>query len=347
MFKLQRYQTDFGLKTWLDLADLGLCGSYETPLLRSFCLEYSKYLSYAQTSSLISERVSKGSLSDQHIFHQVGAYAAEIATQQANKIASWEASGQVCEAEEVSIYEADAPETLFFSDGVCVGEQKPSRNKIAKDGKERTNINVLMLQVPSEKSDKTPVFETLIAAEGISEVALVQALVHQHYGSLNTLLPIVAISDGASCLKKQVRAIFGQKVRHILDWYHLQAKVHQLMSQIAPSKALKQEMIELLLPYLWQGKVMTAVLALKFLIPKNKAKQEELIGYLEKNEAYIIDYERRKKAGKVIGSGRVEKQNDLIVAKRQKRKGMAWSPKGSRNLAILTAYHKHKTKIDT
>jgi hypothetical protein len=327
------------------LADVKLYGSYETPLLRSFCLEYSKHLSYSQASLLITERVCKGSLSDQHIFHQVAEYAADISAQQASEIATWEGTGMVCESEPVSIYEATAPETLFFSDGVCVAEQKATRDKIAKEGKERTNIHISMLQLPSKKGKKTPIFKTLVAGNGISEVALVQATVHQHYGHLNKPLPIVVITDGETCLKNQARAIFGQKVTHLLDWYHLQAKVTQLMSQIAPNKEIKKEMIEILLNYLWQGKVITAVIALKFLVPKNKAKHGELIGYLEKNETYIIDYERRKEAGKAIGSGRVEKQNDLIVAKRQKRKGMAWSPKGARNLAILTAYHKHNTKI--
>jgi hypothetical protein len=346
-FKLRRYQTDLGVKTWLDLSDITLCGCYETPLLRSFYLEYSQHLSYQQTALLVSQRVSKGSLSDQHICHQVAAYAREIATQQARSIAEWQAMGSVCQAEPVCIYEADAPETLFFSDGVCVGEQKARRDKKAKEGKERSNINVLLLQVRPKAKESSPVFETLIAGEGICEVSLVQSMVHQHYGSLGIGLPVVAITDGATCLKNQAKAIFGQHLTHILDWYHLQSKVRQLMSQIAPNKAVKEEMIKMLLHYLWQGKVVTATLALKFLVPKNKDKQKELIGYLEKNEGYIIDYERRKKAGKVIGSGRVEKQNDLIVAKRQKRKGMAWSPKGSRNLAILTAYHKNKANTRT
>jgi hypothetical protein len=34
----------------------------------------------------------------------------------------------------------------------------------------------------------------------------------------------------------------------------------------------------------------------------------------------------------------MEKQNDIIVAKRQKEKGMSWSKTGSRNLALVTAY---------
>jgi hypothetical protein len=34
----------------------------------------------------------------------------------------------------------------------------------------------------------------------------------------------------------------------------------------------------------------------------------------------------------------MEKQNDVVVASRQKRKGMSWSKSGSRNLAIVTAH---------
>ncbi|MDX2302907.1 MAG: hypothetical protein NW226_08905 [Microscillaceae bacterium] len=339
-FDMRRYKTDSGLKTWLDLTQVYSLGrGYESPLLQAYYLEWSKYLSYEKVSDLLETRIGNGRLSDQHIFNKVSAYAAEIATFQSSQIKSWE-DAQISEimGESVDIYEEKSKEVLFYSDGVGVGEQKQKRDKIAKEGKERTNINIMMLQIPSKTATAT--FETMIAGEGIDEVKLAKSVLHTHYQGLSSL-PVVCISDGATCLKNQNKAIFGQNVRHILDWYHLSAKIKQLMSQIASNKAIKEEMIALLLNYLWQGKTITALIALKFLVPKNKVKHQELIGYLEKNEAYIIDYERRQKAGKSIGSGRMEKQNDLIVAKRQKRKGMAWSAKGARNLAIVTAYHKY------
>ena len=111
------------------------------------------------------------------------------------------------------------------------------------------------------------------------------------------------------------------------------------MSQIAVNKTSKEAYIKLITNYLWNGNAIAAVLVLKFLAFKNQTKRDEPINYLEKNADHIIDYERRKETGKIIGSGRTEKQNDIIVSKRQKRKGMAWSAKGSRNLAIVTAYH--------
>ena len=68
---------------------------------------------------------------------------------------------------------------------------------------------------------------------------------------------------------------------------------------------------------------------------KNQEKLEELKTYFKKHEYVIIDYERRQKAGKSIGSGRVEKAVDLVIGHRQKRKGMSWSSLGSKALAIL------------
>ncbi len=41
-------------------------------------------------------------------------------------------------------------------------------------------------------------------------------------------------------------------------------------------------------------------------------------------------------AGKTIGSGRTEKQNDILVAKRQKYNGMAWLPKGFLAITLVT-----------
>jgi hypothetical protein len=43
---------------------------------------------------------------------------------------------------------------------------------------------------------------------------------------------------------------------------------------------------------------------------KNEEKRVELITYLEKHKTEIIEYDRRKKAGKSIGSGYIEKGCD-------------------------------------
>jgi len=48
-----------------------------------------------------------------------------------------------------------------------------------------------------------------------------------------------------------------------------------------------------------------------------------------------LNYNRRSRAGKTIGSGQVEKGVDLTVGSRQKHRGMSWSPKGSKALCLL------------
>lgn len=308
-------------------------------MLRDYALQVATMVSYEQSAFLVAARTGRRSLSDQRIYQVVAEYAETIKEEQAAQIQAMmdEASNSPCVAAcPVDIYDSNAQEIHFFSDGVCVNKQKAVRDKVAKQGKERSSTDIYLLQTKIADANS---FKTIVAASGIDPIALIQSEVIKAYGNLSNSLPIVAISDGARCIKTQNKAIFGAALIHILDWYHLEAKVHQYMSQIAPNKALKEECSHLLTNALWVGNVCTAVLALKFMPVKNEQKRDELIGYLEKNEDYIINYKKRKEAGKTIGSGRTEKQNDLIIAQRQKDEGIAWSPGGSNNLAIVTAYH--------
>jgi hypothetical protein len=305
-------------------------------MLRDFSLDYAKVLSYEKVSSLTQLRIGNDKLSDQHIYNLTQRYAETVKCEQELSITNCKSNIYDFETSSVDIYSSAAKEIIFLSDGVCVNEQKPKRDKIAKTGKERTTTNIMMLQTDIEDRNA---YKTIIAADGVNETDLIRAEIYKTYSAKIKQLPIVCISDGATSIKNQNKYLFGNEVTHILDWYHLQSKITQLMSQIATHKSSKEECINLINNYLWNGNVINAVLVLKFMEVKNQIKRDELIKYLEKNQDHIINYERRKQAGKIIGSGRTEKQNDCIVSKRQKRKGMSWSKNGSRNLAILTAYH--------
>ena len=92
-----------------------------------------------------------------------------------------------------------------------------------------------------------------------------------------------------------------------------------------------------MLALLWKGKSLETIAYLDGITPKNGAAKSMLITYLTKNRATIVDYGRRQEAGKTIGSGRVEKQNDILVAKRQKYNGMSWSTKDATAMALNTA----------
>lgn len=111
------------------------------------------------------------------------------------------------------------------------------------------------------------------------------------------------------------------------------------MSMIAPNKADKEQHIKEINSALWKGDTKQAIAFLDTIKPRNKEKKDELLGYLTRHQAEIIDYDRRQKAAKPIGSGRGEKANDTLIANRQKKKGMAWSEKGSKSLAILAAQY--------
>jgi len=70
---------------------------------------------------------------------------------------------------------------------------------------------------------------------------------------------------------------------------------------------------------------------------RNPAAVEELIAYLEKRRAYILDYQRRQRAGLWIASTRVGKYNDWEVSRRCKHQWMSWLPQRALALAALDA----------
>lgn len=152
----------------------------------------------------------------------------------------------------------------------------------------------------------------------VSLAQVVQAGLIEAYGQTKEPLNLVMISDGARTIRLRVLEIFGMAIPIILDWYHLSKKLRELFR------------------VLWRGQVQTAVAYLKNQVSsKNAEKLAELVGYLQKHEHEIIDYERRQHAGKTIGSGRVEKAVDQVIGHRQKQKGSSWRTKGSKALAIL------------
>jgi len=126
-------------------------------------------------------------------------------------------------------------------------------------------------------------------------------------------LNVVAVTDGAKNIRTLLMAIFGFLVVIILDWYHLRKKVRELMSMIARNKAEKIEHLEFLLHHLWHGQTEEVLNYLRTKIKaKNKEKLQELMTYIEKHQEEIIDYDRRKKAGKEVGL-EPEQEDDEVV----------------------------------
>ena len=65
----------------------------------------------------------------------------------------------------------------------------------------------------------------------------IKAKLKTHYHNSNSPLPIVAITDRASSIRKRLNKLSNNSVTVILDWYHLCKKVREFLSMIARNKS--------------------------------------------------------------------------------------------------------------
>jgi hypothetical protein len=150
---------------------------------------------------------------------------------------------------------------------------------------------------------------------------------------------VTLLGDGARWIRKffiERLAAFTHK-ELVLDWYHLVKKCYELTSMICRGRKAKAALMGRLIPRLWRGQVTDALALLASYRPecRNEQKLDELINYLSAREPYILNYKERRAKRIYIGSGHAEKACDLIVARRQKHKGMHWSEGTADGLAAL------------
>jgi hypothetical protein len=150
---------------------------------------------------------------------------------------------------------------------------------------------------------------------------------------------LLLIADGACSLRSfftDTLALISDKTM-LLDWHHLKHKCLDLSSRICRGKVTKAQLLRRLYRRLWRGDVLGALTMLEAERgkTKNEAKLNELIAYLQARQAWMVNYRQRRIARQHISSGDVEKANDLIVARRQKNRGMQWSEATSDALAAL------------
>lgn len=124
--------------------------------------------------------------------------------------------------------------------------------------------------------------------------------------------------------------IFNEpKLTRFLDVYHLRSKLTKRLGEMGYFDGERYTEIWNLL---WRGESGRAIEEIKKLEPENlegREAQVKLIGYIERNKEWIVNYEELKKQGYILGSGAVEKANDNLVAKRMKKKGMSWRQQGA------------------
>lgn len=150
---------------------------------------------------------------------------------------------------------------------------------------------------------------------------------------------VTLLCDGA----RWIRAFFDEYLAHlpfkefVLDWYHLKKKCYELTSMICRGRKAKAKLLSALLFSLWRGDVNAALQRLEAYRPeaKNEAKLDELRAYIQSRRFAIPNYKARRRERQFNGSGHGEKADDLLVARRQKHKGMHWSLATSDALVAL------------
>lgn len=308
--------------------------------LRELCLYYCNRLSFSEVAKLAKRVAGERLICEQTLWNWAQQKAREVSAALRSEVAAARSLPLPVIDEAVDIYDAQAEEVLVMSDAIQVKAQKPTRErtdepKRAKKAK-RVSTDLLLL----EGQDGS--FRHLCAGLGGGEEGapslpeIARAHLRREWGEHPKALPVVAITDGARSIRSLLEEVFASSaVRVILDWYHLAKKVYQLLSMVAHAKGEREWMQRRVLGLLWRGEVMKALSFLRGVWARREEALEELVVYLEKHAFEIIDYERRAKAGKWIGSGRMEKAVDQAVGMRQKKKGMSWSEDGSHALAVL------------
>jgi hypothetical protein len=249
----------------------------------------------------------------------------------------------------------DPQETIYVEiDEICCKEQKEKRKLIdieeLKQKEEKRKAARAKGKKPYRESKY--LFQTVCymskLGQRFSMVSTKGNSILPHYTEiLNTFIKSVNcemdnkvfFTDGATDLQIQIQKQYGDtQYKMYLDWYHLAKKVSsQLMMGMKRSEKREDKESEIK-KYLWYGLWERAIKAIETIIDedtKNKKALEILISYIKRQQEMIPNYELRKRLGLKNSSSRVEKENDILIAQRQKRKGMSWSKSGSNALANI------------
>jgi hypothetical protein len=152
---------------------------------------------------------------------------------------------------------------------------------------------------------------------------------------------VTFLSDGGRWLRVFAQEQLSQlpHCEVILDWFHRVRKVRDRISRMGGSRAAKETLRRAVLGSLWRGEVDAALQQLDDYrsTAQHLPPLAELQEYLRARRAALPQYQQRRAQRQYIGSGQAEKANDLLVARRQKNRGMHWNLTTSEALARLKA----------
>jgi hypothetical protein len=153
---------------------------------------------------------------------------------------------------------------------------------------------------------------------------------------------VTAFADGAqNCWSVlSVIAPHCQTLECILDWFHIGKKFQNLKNALGEALATALDRIKW---KLWHGKVREALTKLALLREtstddEQRAKITGLHDYLQRNQAYMINYDERDNAKKPYTSQVAESHVDaLINARHKKTRKMQWTREGAHHVLQIRA----------
>lgn len=229
-------------------------------------------------------------------------------------------------------------------DDICASHQKEKRTVSSHKGfkgAERVETTVVYL--------KSSEGEYRLAAKDVPSACRLTVAFLLTNGLLENR-ELVFFTDGARTLQNNIDKYFAFHPHSVhLDWFHIRKKCREYLSMALIGGKINREKAEKvkyeLSMKIWPGNTMEAIDYLRNVdssLIKNQKQMDELIRYLERKQAGITCFALRKELGLINSSARVEKSNDLLMAKRQKNQGMSWSHSGSLALAVITALDYNK-----
>ena len=145
---------------------------------------------------------------------------------------------------------------------------------------------------------------------------------------------VTALADGALNCWSVILSLepHCKQLTCILDWFHIGKKFQNVRGTV--EEAFKDS-LERVKWTLWHGKSDEALSKLKILITnvtdaKKRSKLEDLYDYLNRNQAYLVNYQERDEQNQTYTSQVAESHIESVINARHKKSGkMQWTREGA------------------
>jgi len=154
---------------------------------------------------------------------------------------------------------------------------------------------------------------------------------------------VTALADGAKNCWEVLLTIKPHcgRLECILDWFHIAQKFQQVKNALG--EAAFEKSLESAKWKLWHGNAydgLTKLALLRDNIP-DEARRSRLTGlydYLQRNQAYLIDYDARYQTSKTYTSQVAESHIETLINARHKRtRKMQWTREGAHHVLQIRA----------